>query len=90
MAQIVYHRRVHGAYPLLLLDDVLSELDADKKSALISFLTTIDSQIFITTTDLTVPDGLSQKDYSVFQVTEGEFNDNRVNEQLRRGLDTSP
>lgn len=71
MAQIVYHRRVHGAYPVLLLDDVLSELDLDKREALLSFLGKIDSQIFITTTDLSLPSDLNSKDCSVIGVSEG-------------------
>src|SRR6185312_16818402 len=52
MAQIVYHRRVHGTYPALLLDDVLSELDPARRSSLVKFLKDIPAQIFLTTTDL--------------------------------------
>ena len=52
MAQIVYHHRVHGFYPVLLLDDVLSELDQNKQEALISTLKEINTQTFLTTTDL--------------------------------------
>ena len=52
MAQIVYHHRVHGFYPVLLLDDVLSELDQNKQEALISTLNEIKTQTFLTTTDL--------------------------------------
>lgn len=54
IAQIVYHRKVHGVYPLLLLDDVLSELDKSKREALISFLHEINTQTFITTTDFSL------------------------------------
>ena len=57
MAQIVYHRKTHGWYPVLMLDDVLSELDNDKKKRLISFLEKINTQIFITATEL--DDGLN-------------------------------
>lgn len=52
MAQIVYHHKVHGFYPVLLLDDVLSELDQNKQEALISTLNEIKTQTFLTTTDL--------------------------------------
>lgn len=56
MAQIVYHRKVHGQYPVLMLDDVLSELDKKKREALIRFLHDINTQIFITTTDFNLPE----------------------------------
>ena len=52
MAQIMYHYTAYGEYPILLLDDVLSELDEPKRRNLIGFLRKIDSQIFITTTDV--------------------------------------
>jgi DNA replication and repair protein RecF len=55
MAQIVYHRKVHKNEPVLMLDDVLSELDFEKRTALISFLKDLRTQIFISTTDLGLP-----------------------------------
>ena len=45
MAQIVYHRQVHGTYPVMMLDDVLSEFDADKRNSLIAFLSELNTQI---------------------------------------------
>jgi DNA replication and repair protein RecF len=56
IAQIVYHHRVHQTYPILLLDDVLSELDAQKRSGLMRFLGGISAQILMTSTDLAWPD----------------------------------
>lgn len=55
MAQIMYHGKVHQEQPILLLDDVLSELDAERRSNLVEFLKRINSQIFLTTTDLSFP-----------------------------------
>ena len=52
MAQISYYHRSYGDFPLLLLDDVLSELDQPKRAKLIEYLNSLDAQIFITTTDL--------------------------------------
>ena len=52
MAQILEFHKVFNDYPLLLLDDVLSELDRHRRTHLVSFLRQIQSQIFITTTDL--------------------------------------
>lgn len=64
MAQIVYHRKAFGVYPILMLDDVLSELDLAKREKLILFLKDIDTQIFLTTTDLNVSKNtLLEKEY---------------------------
>jgi DNA replication and repair protein RecF len=73
MAQIVYHRRIHGIYPLLMLDDVLSELDAEKRDSLIRFLGEINTQIFITTTDFNLPNSMKSEDCAVLRVREGEI-----------------
>lgn len=50
---------VRGQTPLLLLDDVFSELDGKRRRALVSYLTT--RQTFITTTDADVVASLSQQ-----------------------------
>lgn len=50
MAEVMY-RFDQGEKPVLLLDDVLSELDVEKREKLIEFLSTFETQIFITTTD---------------------------------------
>lgn len=72
MAQIVYHRRAHNVYPVLLLDDVLSELDGEKRDRLITFLSEIKTQIFITTTDFNLPQALENQDLTlVHDVKEG-------------------
>ncbi len=73
MAQIVYHRKLHGSYPTLLLDDVLSELDSSKRDSLIRFLSEINTQIFITTTDFNLPDSMKSEDCAVFKVREGQI-----------------
>lgn len=71
MAQIVYHRKAHGTYPVLMLDDVLSELDKAKREALITFLHEINTQIFVTTTDFTLPERFSLDQLSVVQIKDG-------------------
>ena len=73
MAQIVYHRKTYGTYPVLMLDDVLSELDKPKRTALISFLHEINTQIFVTTTDFSLPDSFSMDSLSVIQVKDGKI-----------------
>jgi DNA replication and repair protein RecF len=59
--------------PLLLLDDVSSELDADRTRALFDYLALTDSQIFLTTTrrDLIVSDELAAGERRDFHVVGG-------------------
>lgn len=57
IAQIVYHHSIHQTYPVLLLDDVLSELDSKKRVNLMRFLEGVSAQILITSTDLAWSDG---------------------------------
>lgn len=71
MAQIMYHRQIYGSFPILILDDVLSELDDEKRNSLIEFLNKIETQIFITTTDFSLSEQLESKDNTVFHVKEG-------------------
>jgi DNA replication and repair protein RecF len=77
MAQIVYHRNAHGAYPVLMLDDVLSELDSEKRNSLIKFLGDIKTQIFLTTTDFDLPGSLAagseSEDAVVLKVRDGQI-----------------
>lgn len=75
MAQIVYHRRAHGTYPVLMLDDVLSELDKTKRDALITFLHEINTQIFVTTTDISLPKSFSLDQLSVVHIKDGHILD---------------
>lgn len=71
MAHIRLHFDVHSVYPILLLDDVLSEIDEKKRMKLIEYLETINAQIFITTTEQTVLKYLDSKILSVFEVQNG-------------------
>ncbi|MEW6622365.1 MAG: DNA replication/repair protein RecF [Bacillota bacterium] len=61
-----------GEYPVLLLDDVMSELDKERRKILTD---TIQNKIqtFITTTDLELVKGLNTKS-SVYNVIEGSIN----------------
>ena len=73
MAHIVYHYRENGEFPLLLLDDVLSELDLKKRSNLITFLKDISSQIIITTTDFDLHEKFEKTNVSVFSLDSGSI-----------------
>jgi DNA replication and repair protein RecF len=73
MAQIVYHRKVHGEYPVLMLDDVLSELDQQKRESLIKFLRENSAQTFITSTDFNFGNYFSEDLTSVVHFKEGKL-----------------
>ena len=51
MAEVLYKFK-KGEKPVLLLDDVLSELDEEKRQRLLDFLKSFKTQIFITTTEI--------------------------------------
>lgn len=71
IAQIVYHKEVQGEYPVLMLDDVLSELDLTRRSFLVKFLHEINTQTFITTTDLSLSQDFSLDNLKTFKVNKG-------------------
>lgn len=73
MAQIVYHSKVHGTYPILLLDDVLSELDGVKRSSLVEFLHNIQTQIFLTSTELQFTEEVKMSESKIFELKEGRI-----------------
>ncbi|MGE0763226.1 MAG: DNA replication/repair protein RecF [Bdellovibrionales bacterium] len=71
MAQIMYHYSTFQVHPLLLLDDVLSELDPHKGANLLKFLEGIRSQILLTTTDISFPFEFGNKGMSVYRMKSG-------------------
>ena len=72
MAQIMYHYQAYKTYPILLLDDVLSELDEEKRMTLIEFLGEIEAQIFITSTELPSQSDVFKK-AAIYQVHQGKI-----------------
>ena len=52
MAEIGVFKRVTGETPVLLLDDIFSELDIKKRNKLLKMINSYDIQSIITTTDL--------------------------------------
>jgi DNA replication and repair protein RecF len=78
MAQIMYHYQVFQIHPLLLLDDVLSELDPVKGANLLKFLEGIQSQILLTTTDISFPFEFSSQGMSVYRLSQGVVEEIRV------------
>lgn len=74
MAQIVYHRHKFGVYPLLFLDDVLSELDEGRCEDLIRFLQEIPTQVFMTTTQVAQLDKREFYESCFFETRQGRIN----------------
>ena len=70
MAEVELIQQNTGDYPILLLDDVMSELDNYRQTELLKMIIEKNVQTFITTTSL---DHLTQKpkDLKVFTVTNG-------------------
>lgn len=72
MAEIEYLRTTWGNPPILLLDDMTSELDGKRNGNLMDFLRCMDMQVFITTTSISNLrlDGITS--YSTFPIRNGE------------------
>lgn len=74
IAEVVYHKKLYGRFPLLILDDVFSELDLQRREKLMNFLEKIKAQALITTTDEFINNSFKLKEAtSVMRVTEGSF-----------------
>lgn len=70
-----------GVYPILLLDDVFSELDRNRLNSLVGYITP-DIQTFITTTDINlIKDDLIEK-AKLWHVTAGNFKGSDSNERI--------
>lgn len=73
IAQVQLHKQVHGLYPILLLDDVLSELDPVRQASLLGLLQGLEAQIFLTNTTYDQRNLFSEKEVSVFNVDKGRI-----------------
>lgn len=79
-ALVNYLEDTIGASPILLLDDITSELDKQRKESFMNYLLERGGQVFITTTDLAslLPAGLREASY--YKVHNGRiFNEASVN-----------
>lgn len=73
MAQINYHENRFNVAPLLLLDDVLSELDSERRSHLVSYLQDLKSQIFLTSTEPDFARDLKKPELKLFKIQQGSI-----------------
>ncbi len=71
IAQIVVHQKTRGFYPILLLDDVLSELDFRKRENLVNFINEISAQVLVTSTELMWSSELEINRDCVFEIQSG-------------------
>lgn len=73
MAEMENLQTIFNEPPLLLLDDMSSELDAQRNSNLMTFLTSRDIQVFITTTEPSPALVAATAHCSVFRVENGNL-----------------
>lgn len=73
MAEMDNLQDIFGEAPLLLLDDMSSELDARRNHNLMEFLTTREIQVFITTTERSPALLAAAPDCAVFHVEDGNL-----------------
>ncbi len=81
MAEVLYKFK-KGEKPVLLLDDVFSELDQEKTERLLAFLKSFKTQIFVTTTELFKKNELEG---NYFKVKKGNILSN-LNNNSKKGL----
>jgi len=79
MAEIDVFKRVTGETPVLLLDDIFSELDIEKRNKLVKFLND-DVQTIMTTTDLSEIDDELVKIANVYKIENGQIIDRVVDD----------
>ena len=70
IAELYNFKDICGDYPILLLDDIFSELDIDKRNRLVKYIIN-DVQTIITTTDLNMIDNSLVKNAKIFNVCDG-------------------
>lgn len=73
MAEIQLVKLKHGSPPVLLLDDMTSELDGDRNRNFMEFLKSKEMQVFITTTSVNNLGLAGTNNFTVFPVQEGNI-----------------
>jgi len=73
MAELDHLEKTFGEMPVLLLDDIASELDRERMTNLLVFLRQQEVQVLITTTDINPFLPVLQQDSRLFQVESGRL-----------------
>lgn len=71
-AELEIFNEIKKEYPILLLDDIFSELDNDKKNAIVKYLSN-NIQVFITSTDITDIDKKIISNSKIFKIEDGSI-----------------
>lgn len=79
LAEVLVFKERDGDYPILLLDDVFSELDIDKRNKLVKYILE-DVQTIITTTDIEMIDENLVNKSKIFIVDDGKIVEDRKKE----------
>ena len=72
LAELLIFKEKDGEYPILLLDDIFSELDVDKRNKIIKYIMD-DVQTIITTTDIDLIDQSLVEKAKIFIVDDGKI-----------------
>jgi len=72
ISELELYKKRFGHLPLLLLDDVLSELDEERSRFLLDYLSTEQGQVLVTTTDTSSPKLWSGMDPKIFTIENGK------------------
>ncbi len=72
LAELEFMKSESGEYPVLLLDDVFSELDENRRDTLLNLIAE-KVQTFITATDINVLGKLKQSNHKIYEVEKGSI-----------------
>ena len=72
LAEIKVFIKKKNIYPIILLDDIFSELDENKKNNIIKYFND-DVQIFITTTEINDINEILKKNSDIYKVNNGKI-----------------
>ena len=71
LAQAEHYAGVRGEWPVVLLDDLASELDRGHQRRILARLAAGNAQVFVTGTELPAEDALREHEYALFHVEQG-------------------
>jgi len=71
LAEVELIKQEKGYYPVVLLDDVFSELDDERRSILMEYINNM--QVFITATDAVEIDEFTHLENTIFNIENGQF-----------------
>lgn len=73
IAEIEVVHDVRGIFPTLLIDDLSSELDSERRERLFAYLRSTGGQVVLTATDQNIAQGFSGEECIVYNVSNGQL-----------------